>query len=186
LQPSVTDVCEYCGCQAIEVIADLTAEHDRLRELSRDLSDAARSADLRAARMLTDAMRAILGPHTAVEESGLFPALAGEFPEQIAVLSGEHRAVDAVLASLADDVPPSDWAGRVLAALGQLFEHILKEQDGVFPAALGVLDGEEWERIEDLRAHVGSGLTAHPEQHDHHHEHGSGRAAAAPSGRTPR
>jgi hypothetical protein len=49
LQPSVTDVCEYCGCQAIEVIADLTAEHDRLRELSRDLSDAARCADLRAA-----------------------------------------------------------------------------------------------------------------------------------------
>jgi hemerythrin-like domain-containing protein len=158
LQPSVTDVCEYCGCQAIEVIADLTAEHDRLRELSRDLSDAARSADLRAARMLTDAMRAILGPHTAVEESGLFPALAGEFPEQIAVLSGEHRAVDAVLASLADDVPPSDWAGRVLAALGQLFEHILKEQDGVFPAALAALSSQDWNDVAAVRSAAGSGL----------------------------
>ncbi len=72
----------------------------------------------------------------------------------------------------------------------QQIEHILKEQDGVFPAALGVLDSEEWEGIEGIRARVGSGLTAHPVRHghgdDHSHEHGPGRAAEAPSGRTPR
>lgn len=151
-------MCEYCGCQAIEVIADLTAEHDRVRELSRDLSDAARSGDLRAARMLTDSMRAILGQHTAVEESGLFPALAGALPEQIAVLTGEHRAIDAVLAELAEGAPATGWADRVLAALGQLFEHILKEQDGVFPAALAALSVDDWNGVAAVRRAASSGI----------------------------
>jgi hemerythrin-like domain-containing protein len=158
LQPSVTEVCEYCGCQAIEVIADLTAEHDRLRELSRDLSDAARSGDLRAARMLTDPMRAILGPHTAVEESGLFPALADAFPEQIAVLTGEHRAIDAVLAELAEGAPATGWTDLVLAALSQLFEHILKEQDGVFPAALAAFSVHDWNGVAAVRSAASSGI----------------------------
>jgi len=35
-----------------------------------------------------------------------------------------------------------------------LREHILKEQDGVFPAALGALDADQWERIEGLRAQI--------------------------------
>ena len=43
---------------------------------------------------------------------------------------------------------------------GLLREHILKEQDGVFPAALGALGSEEWERIEGVRARVGTALPA--------------------------
>jgi hemerythrin-like domain-containing protein len=151
-------VCEYCGCQAIEVIADLTAEHDRLRELSRDLAGAARRGDILAAGTLARAMRAILAPHTEVEESGLFPALAGEFPDQIEVLVDEHRRIDAVLAELADGAPASGWADRVPAALGQLFEHILKEQDGVFPAALAALSVHDWTGIAAVRGVAGSGL----------------------------
>jgi len=38
--------------------------------------------------------------------------------------------------------------------LHMLREHILKEQDGVFPAALGALDADQWERIEALRAQI--------------------------------
>jgi hypothetical protein len=33
-------------------------------------------------------------------------------------------------------------------------EHILKEQDGVFPAALAALGPEQWERIESVRAQL--------------------------------
>jgi hypothetical protein len=43
--------------------------------------------------------------------------------------------------------------------LALLREHILKEQDGVFPAALAFLDAEQWEAVEAIRARVG-GLTA--------------------------
>jgi hypothetical protein len=35
-----------------------------------------------------------------------------------------------------------------------LREHILKEQDGVFPAALVALDPDQWERIEAVRAQI--------------------------------
>jgi hypothetical protein len=33
-----------------------------------------------------------------------------------------------------------------------LFEHILKEQDGVFPAAMSVLTPRDWERLASVRA----------------------------------
>jgi hypothetical protein len=40
---------------------------------------------------------AVLGPHTAVEEDGLFPAMAADFPEHIADLTADHRRIEGVL-----------------------------------------------------------------------------------------
>jgi hemerythrin-like domain-containing protein len=40
-----------------------------------------------------------------------------------------------------------------------LRDHILKEQDGVFPAALANLSTEEWEAVEAARARTGSTLS---------------------------
>jgi hypothetical protein len=40
-------------------------------------------------------------------------------------------------------------------ALAHLFDHILKEQDGVFPAALATLTPDDWERIGAVRRSVG-------------------------------
>jgi hypothetical protein len=146
-------MCEYCGCQQIVTIGELTAEHDAVvaeMPLVR--------AHLVAGRMLEAAasvrrMASILGPHTVVEEEGLFPELAIEFPDHIAVLRAEHRAVEGVLAEARDGVPldPS-WPERLLTTFDVLREHILKEQDGVFPAALVSLDGEQWERVEAVRS----------------------------------
>jgi hypothetical protein len=42
----------------------------------------------------------------------------------------------------------------LLGVLFLLREHILKEQDGVFPAALIALDPEQWERVEAVRTRV--------------------------------
>jgi hemerythrin HHE cation binding domain-containing protein len=73
-------VCEYCGCQALATISELTREH----ELVADLTSLARAALAKAdVPLMTDLARqiaAILAPHTAVEEDGLFPALAADFP----------------------------------------------------------------------------------------------------------
>jgi hemerythrin-like domain-containing protein len=41
-----------------------------------------------------------------------------------------------------------------------LREHILKEQDGVFPAALAALSPEEWDAVDAVRSRVGSSLPA--------------------------
>jgi hemerythrin-like domain-containing protein len=99
---------------------------------------------------------AVLGPHTEVEEEGLFPALAAVLPEKIATLEDEHRRIEAVLAEadgpfLADPT----WPDRLIETLGLLREHILKEQDEVFPAALANLGIEEWEAVEAVRVRVG-------------------------------
>ena len=51
------------------------------------------------------------------------------------------------------------WQERLLGVLHMLREHILKEQDGVFPAALAVLEPDQWERIEAVRAQFESAPT---------------------------
>lgn len=147
----VTDVCEYCGCQDVDVIAELTAEHDRLRNLGHDLAKAANVGDLVAARPLAAAMLEILEPHTAVEEDGLFPALATDFGAQLDQLVAEHRSIDAALTDVARGTPAASWRATTQLALAHLFDHILKEQDGVFPAALATLDPNDWERIATVR-----------------------------------
>ena len=150
-------MCEYCGCQALEAIAELTAEHDVVIELGRQVRDALRAGELDLAAERTRAVAAVLAPHTAVEEGALFPAMAGDFAGHVAALRDEHLLIDSVLAEAAHGTPGDPgWPGRVEHVLDVLREHILKEQDGVFPAALALLDPEQWEAVDAVRARVGS------------------------------
>ncbi len=154
-------MCEYCGCQALTAIDELTREHDLVVTLiggvraAHAAADAIRMADL--ARRIT----AVLDPHTQVEEHGLFPALVDEFPDHVAALEAEHRRIEAVLGEAADGTPDDPtWPARLVTVLDVLREHILKEQDGVFPAALTTLRTDDWETIDAVRARVGSLLSA--------------------------
>jgi hemerythrin-like domain-containing protein len=154
-------MCEYCGCQAVTAIDDLTREHDLVVNLIGEIraahlaTDAARMAEL--ARRIT----AILHPHTHVEEHGLFPALAADFPDHIAALQADHRRIEAVLGEAATGTPADPgWPGRLIETLDLLREHILKEQDGVFPAALANLNPDDWDAIDAIRAAVGTLLPA--------------------------
>ena len=150
-------MCEYCGCQALAPIAELTGEHDLVLSLlceariARDEGDVSRMAEL------ASQIAAVLSPHTQVEERGLFPALAADFPEQMAILEAEHQQIAAVL-SEASPGPPEDpaWPDRLTGALALLRAHIYKEQDGVFPAALATLRPADWELMENIRTQVGS------------------------------
>ncbi|MEU3947922.1 hemerythrin domain-containing protein [Streptomyces sp. NPDC029526] len=150
-------MCEYCGCQSLTAIDELTREHDEVVRLISHLRSAHRAGDTARMARTARGIAAVLGPHTQVEEHGLFPALAADFPDRIADLEAEHRRVDAVLAEAADGVVPADpaWPDRLMAAMDLLRDHILKEQDGVFPAALALLGTEEWEAVEAERARVG-------------------------------
>ncbi|MFF5497792.1 hemerythrin domain-containing protein [Streptomyces aquilus] len=161
-------MCAYCGCQALETIDLLTMEHERIVTLISHVRDAHRAGEITRMAGLARQITAVLGPHTRVEEQGLFPALVAEFPEKIAALEDEHRRIAAVLAEaegpfLADPT----WPDRLIETLALLREHILKEQDGVFPAALANLSIEEWEAVEavarlrDQRATVEHRLGTH-------------------------
>lgn len=153
-------MCEYCGCQSLASIEELTREHDEVVRLISHLRLAQRAGDVAGMAQHARGIAAVLGPHTQVEEHGLFPAMAGDFPDQIAALEAEHRRIEAVLAEAADGVTPSDptWPDRLVEAMAMLRDHILKEQDGVFPAALAHLSTEEWEAVEAVRAEAGSTL----------------------------
>lgn len=152
-------MCEYCGCQDVPAIGELTREHDRVVDLIGEARTAHRDGDLARMAHLARRIADLLAPHTIVEEQGLFPALEADFPEQLAALRREHRGIEAVL-SEAPDAPCWDlgWATRLLSALDLLRWHILKEQDGVFPAALATLRTADWEAMDAVRDRVGSKL----------------------------
>lgn len=142
-------------------INDLTREHDMVVTLigevraAHALTDTARMAEL--ARQITS----VLEPHTHVEERGLFPVLAADFPDQVTALQVEHRHIEAVLGEAADGAPADPaWPARLVETLDMLRDHILKEQDGVFPAALANLNPEDWDAIDTIRATVGTSLPA--------------------------
>lgn len=153
-------MCEYCGCQeAVAAVAELTAEHDLVVDLSGRVRAALAGGDRDEAARRAREVTAVLRAHTAVEERGLFPPLAEEFPDHVDALQQEHRLVEAVLGEAAAGTPTDPaWDGRVLDALAVLRLHILKEQDGVFPAALARLDATDWDRLDAVRAEVGSSV----------------------------
>ncbi|MFF3928935.1 hemerythrin domain-containing protein [Streptomyces hirsutus] len=153
-------MCEYCGCRSLAAIDELTREHDEVVRLISHLRPAHEDGDVPRMAQVAREIAAVLGPHTRVEEHGLFPAMAEDFPEQIAALEAEHRHVDEVLAQAADGLTPGDpvWPDRLMEAMEMLRDHILKEQDGVFPAALATLGTEQWEAVDAVREQEGGAL----------------------------
>lgn len=152
-------MCEYCGCQEIDAIAELTREHDAAVDLIAEVRQAYAAADTPSMAGLARQLTVLLTPHTEVEEHGLFPAMVDQFPDEIGALEAEHRRIEAVLGEAASGVPTDlSWPRRLIDALAVLREHILKEQDGVFPAALTSLGAAEWEAVEAVRVRAGSTL----------------------------
>jgi hemerythrin-like domain-containing protein len=148
-------VCEYCGCQEVDAIAELTAEHDIVVNLSGQARRALRAGSLDLAAELSRDIARVLAPHTAVEEGALFPALAMEYGSHVRGLVDEHRLIESVLAASRDGTPADlAWPGRLEQALTLLREHILKEQDGLFPAALATLDPAQWDEVDAVRTQV--------------------------------
>ena len=166
-------MCEYCGCQQIASIKELTREHDAVVAEIAEVRAFLRDDDVEGAAKTSRRIAEILGPHTEVEEGGLFPLMSDEFPDHIEALEREHRVIEAVLVEAAEGTPSDPtWPTRLLASLDTLRDHILKEQDGVFPASLSVVDASGWEQVEAVRSRAGTAFDEHP--HDHTHSHGHG------------
>ncbi|WP_338895163.1 hemerythrin domain-containing protein [Streptomyces sp. TG1A-60] len=140
---------------------ELTREHDEVVRLISHLRPAREDGDVARMAQIVREITTVLDPHTRVEEYGLFPAMAVDFHEQIAALEAEHRRIEAVLAEAADGATSSDptWSDRLIEAMALLRDHILKEQDGGFPAALANLSTEEWEAVEAVRVKAGGALS---------------------------
>jgi hypothetical protein len=154
-------MCEYCGCQDVAAIAVLTREHEVVVNLGGQARRALAAGDLDLAADRSGAISAVLAPHTAVEEGALFPAMAAEFPGHVRGLIDEHRLIEEVLAESAGGTPTDPlWPGRLDHALTRLREHIRKEEDGLFPAALASLDPADWDLLGTVRSQVGSAVAS--------------------------
>jgi hypothetical protein len=131
----------------------LTREHDALVAQMSIARTQLAAGHLDEVAVTVRGMLTILGPHTVVEEQGLFPELADEFPSHVEALRADHHTIEQVLSEARHQVPTDPtWPERLLATFYLLREHILKEQDGMFPAALAALDGEQWDKVEAVRA----------------------------------
>ena len=153
-------MCHYCGCRQIPLIRDYIAEHERVVDLAGDAVRAVDVGDYDKARRCVDTMAAGLASHWQGEENGLFTVMGREeeFARYIAPLVQEHRALAGFLA-VVDINDPHDQE-RLRREVIELDEHISKEEDGLFPAALTSLSGRDWDEsmLAWREAHPGEDL----------------------------
>ncbi|MEU6676142.1 hemerythrin domain-containing protein [Streptomyces sp. NPDC046925] len=137
-------MCHYCGCREIPLIKEFIAEHERVTDAAGDAVRALERGDTERARALVDVMARELESHWRGEENGLFHVMRKdpEYEDYIASLELEHRELAALLPAL-DLADPAD-VRTLVEAVEELHRHIAKEEDGLFPASLTALDGEEW------------------------------------------
>jgi iron-sulfur cluster repair protein YtfE (RIC family) len=127
------------------LLRDYIAEHERVTNLGGDAVRALDRGDHEVARSLLAAMGEELRSHWQGEERGLFAVMGRDelYAEHIAPLVREHRELEALLAQI--DLGDADDRERVRVAVFDLHEHIAKEEDGLFPASLTALGGDEWD-----------------------------------------
>ena len=127
------------------LLRDYIAEHARVLNLGGEAVRAIDRGDLDTARGLLAEMAEELRSHWRGEENGLLKVMAREemFAEHIDPLIREHRELNELLATV--DPARAEHQGAIRDAVEDLWEHTRKEEDGIFPAALTSLDGDEWD-----------------------------------------
>lgn len=138
-------MCNYCGCRDFPLVGRLTREHEAIGDAAGLLREAVLAGATDAPTRLRELL-ALLGPHTATEEDGLFAELRveGSLAGAVDALCAQHTDIHGVLGRVDPAAP--DWPA-VLAALDRLHRHIDNEEHGLFPAAVVVLPIEAWDRI---------------------------------------
>ncbi|WP_166904932.1 hemerythrin domain-containing protein [Mycobacterium sp. DL440] len=141
------------------LLRDYIAEHERAVDHGREAVRAMDRGELDAAGRLLAAMFEELRSHWQGEENGLFAVMHTDelYAEHIDPLVAEHRELAAFL-EVVDLTDPADQA-RVRKEIDELYAHIAKEEDGLFPAALTALDGPDWD------AAMAGWQDAHPGRH---------------------
>ncbi len=131
------------------LLRDYIAEHERAVDHGREAVRALDRGELELARQRLSAMFEELRSHWQGEENGLFAVMHHEelYAQHIDPLVAEHRELAALL-EVVDLSDPGDQ-DRVRVAVDDLYEHIAKEEDGLFPAALTALDGADWDAAMD-------------------------------------
>ena len=142
-------MCSYCGCRSIGVIGRFSTEHDDLINVAGLLRRAVAAGRADEVAELVDDVSGLLTPHTDAEEAGLFTVLRRDedFTDHIENLCLEHVDLDDLLARIR--AGEHDLVERFDT---ELRSHIAREENGLFPASLTTLGGEEWAEVDSLTA----------------------------------
>ena len=142
-------MCSYCGCRSIGVIGRFSTEHDDLINVAGLLRRAVAAGRADEVAELVDDVSGLLTPHTDAEEAGLFTVLRRDedFTDHIENLCLEHVDLDDLLARIR--AGEHDLVERFDT---ELRSHIAREENGLFPASLTTLSGDEWSEVDDLTA----------------------------------
>jgi hemerythrin-like domain-containing protein len=145
-------MCEHCGCRGVEPLAELMDEHYALLDEGVLLTEALDAGDLDGATGLLQTFASHLTTHVRKEEDGVFAAVRGlgEFVDEVDALEHEHRELDAALAKLV--VTSADFPAVLAQLLGDLEQHIERENLGIFPVSVVTLHAGGWELVEKARA----------------------------------
>jgi hypothetical protein len=111
-----------------------------------------------AANLLEDAKQSLVA-HCRGEEVGIFDVMASqtdEYASYVDQLVREHRELSALLERI--DITDPDDQQALKEAFADLAEHITREEDGLFPASLTALTGDDW------NASMAAWQQAHPGQ----------------------
>ena len=143
----------------MDAVRELVEEHEALVEQANAVRRALAAGEPQRAAELVRGLVGHLHTHARREETGIFAALrsSGEFVDEVAELEGEHRHLDAGIDRLDPGAP--DFAARVAALLGELEEHIEREDLGLFPVAVVTLGAAGWALVDRAHADVPSFLT---------------------------
>lgn len=139
-------MCHYCGCRDIPLIKEFIAEHERVTDAAGSAVRAVQRGDIDRARELVDGMARELDAHWRGEENGLFTVMREdpEYQDYIAVLAEEHTDHGARLRAL--DLETAEGRDGLVQIVDELHRHISREEDGLFPASLTALSGDDWDR----------------------------------------
>ncbi|MCB5164261.1 hemerythrin domain-containing protein [Streptomyces bambusae] len=133
-----------------DVIAELTADHDEVREFLRQIRRTA-AGDER--RTLADKMTIELVRHSVAEEEYLYPAVRDHIDGGDAVADKEiadHARVEQLLKELQDlDSSGAGFADTMNAVEAEVLAHLREEEGTLFPALRRACPQEDLEDLGD-------------------------------------
>jgi hemerythrin-like domain-containing protein len=104
----------------------------------------------------------LLEHHTAKEERGLFTQLRSSYAadERLDTLTGEHRALEVLLASVR--AGRDGWQEALVRFVDELANHVLDEEVDLFPYAMYELQDAQWERVAEVHAAASASIRVGP------------------------
>ncbi|KQT31803.1 hemerythrin [Sphingomonas sp. Leaf412] len=126
-----------------DIYADLKRDHDKQREMLKQLAEL--KGDAKKRRTLFETFRLEVQSHAAAEEESLYATMLGnpELRDEARHSVAEHKEVDDLLGEMMDlDFASDEWESKFFHMRHRYEHHIDEEEEEMFPAADKELDAE--------------------------------------------